>query len=354
MAKQSENSRTAKEPANLALVASENATRDTAGLDIRPEALGSLLTAAIETLGTERRRQAAAMLAELSCPEDIVHSPKVGESSDDHVKALKDLIVQAIAERDRDPENAPRYEAAIENLSGLLAVAVHSRAQDSEPLLGRVIEYFSDSHEAGSTREDVTKTSFADLLQEWHNEASKSAQRGRLDEENDSLRLPATAVKRLEQLTEFAKKHGDEGLAEQARLLFPEWGISENSAARSTQSRELPTEAPEIYQGLRGPETPPQFVQRVYGEWLGHGLTRAHIRNLDPKLYTAIDNWLKKPGCEWPADVDLPTLKEQNSRWAERVQSEGLANVLGDASPSFALKEAARLNGVLQRRREKQ
>lgn len=148
----------------------------------------------------------------------------------------------------------------------------------------------------------------------------------------------------------YAVEHPGEPIAD---IAFTAFTRQMQKIPLASGQPQLPTVAPEIYQGLRGPEPPPAFVQRVYGPWLGHGLTKAHIRKLDPKLYTAIDNWLKKPGCEWPADVDLPTLKEQNSRWADRVQSEGLANVLGDASPSFALKEAARLSGVLQRRREK-
>lgn len=104
----------------------------------------------------------------------------------------------------------------------------------------------------------------------------------------------------------------------------------------------LPTEAPEIYQGLRGPENPPAFVKRVYGPWLGHGLTKAHIRNLDPKLYTAIDNWLKKPGCEWPDDVDLPTLKEQNDRM--------VAALTAGSPDTKVLKDARRIQGAITRR----
>lgn len=108
----------------------------------------------------------------------------------------------------------------------------------------------------------------------------------------------------------------------------------------------LPTEAPEKYQGLRGPETPPAFVQRVYGEWLGQGLTRAHIRTLDPKLYEGINNWLSRPSNEWPADVDLPTLKEQNDRDFAAMAASDTQGIIG----KFTGKEALRLGAAIARR----
>ena len=82
-------------------------------------------------------------------------------------------------------------------------------------------------------------------------------------------------------------------------------GTNENSAralltsalqgADNVSQVRLPASAPELWQGGRGnPETPPEFVRRVYGEWLGKGLDRAHIRNLDRPLYQALDNWLRR------------------------------------------------------------
>lgn len=112
----------------------------------------------------------------------------------------------------------------------------------------------------------------------------------------------------------------------------------------------LPTEAPETYQGLRGPETPPEFVKRVYGPWLGQGLTRAEIRKLDPKLAVAIMNWLSRPGNEWPADVDLPTKAEQNERLLS-AGPEAIREHLGKFTGQEALREAERLRAA-QRYRE--
>lgn len=121
----------------------------------------------------------------------------------------------------------------------------------------------------------------------------------------------------------------------------------------SIDQNNLPESAPEIYPGLRGPESPPKFVERVYAPWLGQGLTRAHIRKLDPKLAVAINNWLSRPGNEWPADVDLPTKAEQTSRWVERVKSEGLTKAVEGMSGDDALRVASRYHGALNRRKEK-
>ncbi len=106
----------------------------------------------------------------------------------------------------------------------------------------------------------------------------------------------------------------------------------------------LPELAPEIYQGLRGPETPPQFVQRVYGPWLGHGLDRGHVRQLDPTLYQAIVNWSRRN--EWPADVDLPTRPEKGKRWVEMIGA-------GELSED-ALKAARNLLATKERQGKRQ
>ncbi len=112
----------------------------------------------------------------------------------------------------------------------------------------------------------------------------------------------------------------------------------------------LPNTPPELYAGLRGPETPPAFVARVYGEWLGHGLTRAHIRKLDSKLSVAIDNWLSRPGNQWPAEVDLPTKAEQTSRDLDALRSRAPDGRIGPALGDFTAREAGRIRSAIQRR----
>ncbi len=123
-----------------------------------------------------------------------------------------------------------------------------------------------------------------------------------------------------------------------------------HSISGSLSAVALPIEAPETFQGLRGPETPPEFVKRVYGPWLGQGLTRADIRKLDPKLSVAITNWLSRPGNEWPADVDLPTKAEQNERLLS-AGSDAIREHLGKFTGQEALREAARINAAAHYRK---
>jgi len=59
-------------------------------------------------------------------------------------------------------------------------------------------------------------------------------------------------------------------------------------------------------------QTPPDFIKDVYTEWLGQGLTQAHIRQVDRSLYYALHKWLKSN--DMPNDLDLPTRKQMNDR----------------------------------------
>lgn len=149
-----------------------------------------------------------------------------------------------------------------------------------------------------------------------------------------------------ERWLELERFAGRDGVAELGRLLFPE--LQQYEALHKRTSLVLPTAAPEFYVGLRGPETPPEFVQRVYKPWLGQGLTRAHLAKLDPKLYTAINNWLSRPGNVWPDDVDLPTKSEHTSRLIDKVQTEG-ASALPIEGP-HSLKALASLEAAQRRR----
>jgi len=69
-------------------------------------------------------------------------------------------------------------------------------------------------------------------------------------------------------------------------------------------------QAPESWQhrDLNRRENPTQFVRRVYAPYIGHGLTRPLMRQLDPHLYRALTVW----EVRHPADrmVELPTLSQ--------------------------------------------
>lgn len=64
-----------------------------------------------------------------------------------------------------------------------------------------------------------------------------------------------------------------------------------------------------------GPENPVEFIRRVYGpqggNWLGHGLTRAHLGAYDPKLYDAYAGWIR-PTRHPEDDLNLPTTQREN------------------------------------------
>ena len=195
-----------------------------------------------------------------------------------------------------------------------------------------------------------------------HHRLSKEEREKRLGPTRYILKISVDDVlERLSKIEASARADGSQSVADQLREFRAELGDTTqvkpemqvaNSEGAKVEQRDplpdgrpaLPTAAPEIYEGLRGPETPPEFVKRVYRPWLGQGLTRAHIRALDPTLYEAIRNWSRRN--EWPVEVDLPTRSERASRWVDRV-------VAGDI-PEEQLREARNLLAAKQRRDHKQ
>jgi hypothetical protein len=118
----------------------------------------------------------------------------------------------------------------------------------------------------------------------------------------------------------------------------------------SSQEHGLPEIAPATWKDAKQPrETPPEFIKRTYEPWLGKGLTKAHLRHLDNPLVRALDNWLRRN--EMPSDLDLPTLKEQNSRWVEKLEKEGYGAAISTTDPNEIVREARRLQSVQSRRR---
>lgn len=89
-------------------------------------------------------------------------------------------------------------------------------------------------------------------------------------------------------------------------------------------------------------ENPVEFIRRVYGPWLGKGLSRPSIRRLDKSLYLALYRFLANGGI-WPTDLDLPTKKQQNDR---ELKKSGFAS--GSLSPDQ--QEAIRLYHLARRR----
>lgn len=136
--------------------------------------------------------------------------------------------------------------------------------------------------------------------------------------------------------------------------LFPELSKAE-LIPRVTAPETPPAIWPDDRIAIKGAlETPPDFIKRNYAPWLGKGLTRADVRRLDKPLSTALDNWLRRNPM--PDDLDLPTLKEQNSRWVKRIEAEGFGAVVSDnvsgGSAKAVLKEAQRLRSAQYRHRQ--
>lgn len=68
-------------------------------------------------------------------------------------------------------------------------------------------------------------------------------------------------------------------------------------------------------------------------------MTRADLKQLDPKLYQALATWVGRHGAP---DFDLPTRREVNDRWIERVA--------GDPEAAAARRDATRLESAIRRR----
>lgn len=175
--------------------------------------------------------------------------------------------------------------------------------------------------------------------------------------EDDEFSLPKTVAERFEALDAYAQANPGKPVSGYVRKLFPELEQLEELEAAPA----LPTEAPRTWDkakaeakaaGERWTTTPPDFIRETYGPWLGKGFTRKHLGQLDPKLYRALYNWLGNPANEMPADLDLPTIGEENTRMIEELTSKmpgaNPREVVGD----FTLREAERLRAAILRRQK--
>lgn len=86
--------------------------------------------------------------------------------------------------------------------------------------------------------------------------------------------------------------------------------IEEKFPRQSPSRPTLPKRAPTLWKDRdRNDETNPAlFTRGTYEQWLGHGLTRQHLRELDADLYRALSVWEHRH----PEDriTELPTLAE--------------------------------------------
>lgn len=216
--------------------------------------------------------------------------------------------------------------------------------------LERIVDELAKNKTGSETLSEELKDAYKIVL--VHNSSESS----RLLEEVFDRKKRSDTLEQFEDCVRSAlKDHGVDGLDHKAlanNLIgkLEQAGLTLQSS--SVAAKELPTEAPEIYQGLRGPESPPEFVKRVYAPWLGQGLDRAHIKHLDSTLYQGIMNWSRKN--EWPADVDLPTRAEQTQRTIAQLRATAPDGQLGKVLGNFTAREAQRIRSALHRDRQKQ
>lgn len=71
-----------------------------------------------------------------------------------------------------------------------------------------------------------------------------------------------------------------------------------------------PATAPELYKDRANrKEIPVAFIRRVYGPWLGRGISRPHIKHLDEPLYHGLYRYLSKNAEPEDLKLGLPAAK---------------------------------------------
>lgn len=146
-------------------------------------------------------------------------------------------------------------------------------------------------------------------------------------EENGYL-LKLTPIEKVELIRRFAVRVNDEShlaryiatmfdnLHYDAQKIDPEaakvaediQGGVAGSEESKLEAKSLPVEAPEKYLGLRSAETPPEFINRVYGRFMGKGLNVGYLRGVDPSLVRSLA-YYRQSGGKFPDDFDLPAGK---------------------------------------------
>jgi hypothetical protein len=97
--------------------------------------------------------------------------------------------------------------------------------------------------------------------------------------------------------------------------------VSLLNAALSTPTIELPLKAPELYKERTDrKEKAEAFVRRVYAPWLGKGLLRPHLKQLDEPAYRA----LYKAGFPDDFETLLPTAQGRSQESLSRSDEESM------------------------------
>lgn len=95
------------------------------------------------------------------------------------------------------------------------------------------------------------------------------------------------------------------------------------SPALADAHPQLPSQAPELWvnRDLNLREKAPTFIRRVYAPWLGRGLTRKALGDLDFDLYRALSVWLTRHPDDPTAQL-LPRRSDATDALIERLSAE--------------------------------
>jgi hypothetical protein len=134
---------------------------------------------------------------------------------------------------------------------------------------------------------------------------------------NEGAVTDVSVTRRLALLDQRLPGLKGKSASEYVREIFPE--IARIEAVEAIPP--IPNEAPEPWvKARREGEEISTFVFRVYGTWIGHGLTRSTLRKLDKTLY--LD--LYRPGnATILASLGIPTLKEYNDELVAQLRATG-------------------------------
>ncbi len=118
----------------------------------------------------------------------------------------------------------------------------------------------------------------------------------------------------------------------------------------AAQPNTLPPVPEERWVAAKG-ESPPDFIKRVWKEWIDQGvLTRSHLLRYDRPLYIAWSRWIAANDHVMPEGLNLPRVSE---RMAAQMEAIGLTDDKPRPSPSDIKdkKEFRRLYMAAWRRR---
>lgn len=133
-------------------------------------------------------------------------------------------------------------------------------------------------------------------------------------------------------------EHERAALFQQLRLSLP---VELTPRHYNFAQRELPEEPPVPWESFRYAQdegfapklNPVEFIRMSYKEWIGKGLTRHHLRQIDPHLYQALNVWEHRHPEQ--RMTDLPTKVQ--------VIDEKIAALSAEMSPDELRKLASTL-----------